>query len=127
LAASLDPATHLAIGRALEPLRDEGVLIVGSGLSFHNLRGFFGSDPRVTADAEAFDHWLTQSVTDPDPSRRSSALQDWASAPGARTSHPREEHLLPLLVAVGAAGADAGIRDYSDHVFGKPVSGFRFG
>jgi aromatic ring-opening dioxygenase catalytic subunit (LigB family) len=127
LAASLDPAAHLAIGRALEPLRDEGVLIVGSGLSFHNLRSFFAGDPRIAAEARAFDAWLTQAVTEPDPARRTAALTGWATAPGARTSHPREEHLLPLMVAAGAAGADAGVRNYSDDVFGKPVSGYRFG
>ncbi|HLZ66325.1 MAG TPA: class III extradiol ring-cleavage dioxygenase [Aliidongia sp.] len=127
LAASLDPATHLAIGRALAPLRNEGVLIVGSGLSFHNLRGFFAEDPRITADAAAFDHWLTAAVSDPDPDRRNQALTQWAAAPGVRSSHPREEHLLPLMVAAGAAGADLGVRTYSDRVFGKAVSGYRFG
>ena len=127
LAASLDPAAHLAIGRALQPLRDEDVLIVGSGLSFHNLRGFFTEDPRIAAEAEAFDQWLTRAVTDPDPTARDAALCQWVRAPGARTSHPREEHLLPLMVAAGAAGADAGMRTYSDHVFGKAVSSYRFG
>ena len=115
------------IGRALQPLRDEDVLIVGSGLSFHNLRGFFTEDPRIAAEAEAFDQWLTRAVTDPDPTARDAALCQWVRAPGARTSHPREEHLLPLMVAAGAAGADAGMRTYSDHVFGKAVSSYRFG
>jgi aromatic ring-opening dioxygenase catalytic subunit (LigB family) len=127
LLASLDPAAHLAVGRALSPLRDEGVLIVGSGLSFHNLRGFFGESPRIAADAEAFDDWLTRAVSDPDPARRDAALTGWAEAPGARTSHPREEHLLPLMVAAGAAGADIGRRTYGDRVFGKAVSSYRFG
>ncbi|GGF02283.1 dioxygenase [Aliidongia dinghuensis] len=127
LLASLDPAAHLAVGRALQPLRDEGVLIVGSGLSFHNLRGFFTEDPRIAADAESFDQWLTQAVTDPDPARREAALTAWAMAPGARTSHPREEHLLPLMVAAGAAGEDAGTLTYRDHIFGKAVSSYRFG
>jgi aromatic ring-opening dioxygenase catalytic subunit (LigB family) len=127
LSASLDPATHLAIGRALEPLRDQGVLIVGSGLSFHNLRGFFSDDPRVAAEAQAFDQWLTRAVTEPDPARRDAALTAWAAAPGARTCHPREEHLLPLMVAAGAAGADLGTQAYGDRVFGKAVSGYRFG
>ncbi|HEV2674510.1 MAG TPA: class III extradiol ring-cleavage dioxygenase [Aliidongia sp.] len=127
LDASLDPARHLAIGRALQPLRDAGVLIVGSGLSFHNLRGFFGEDPRIAAEAEAFDGWLTRTATDPDPAARDAALAQWAEAPGARTSHPREEHLLPLMVAAGAAGSDIGVRTYSDHVFGKAVSSYRFG
>jgi len=127
LLASLDPAQHLAIGRALEGLRDEGVLIVGSGLSFHNLRGFYGENPRIAADAEAFDAWLARTVTAPDSAARDEGLIRWASAPGARTSHPREEHLLPLMVAAGAAGADRGMQIFRDHIFGKAVSGYRFG
>jgi aromatic ring-opening dioxygenase catalytic subunit (LigB family) len=127
LLASLNPAAHLAVGRALAPLRDRGVLIVGSGLSFHNLRGFWSENPQIATDAEAFDDWLTRVVTDPDPARRDAALARWAAAPGARTSHPREEHLLPLMVAAGAAGSDVGRQTYGDHVFGKAVSSYRFG
>ena len=58
LRQDLDPAAHLAIGRALAPLRDEGVLIVGSGMSFHNLRAFGSTDPRVIEAAQRFDDWL---------------------------------------------------------------------
>jgi len=127
LDASLDPAAHLAIGRALEPLRDEGVLIVGSGLSFHNLHAFFGGDRSVSAQARAFDTWLTEAAT-ADPAQRDAMLARWATAPGARASHPREEHLLPLMVAAGAAGADRGQRNFHELLFGiNPVSGYRFG
>ncbi|MFC3226347.1 DODA-type extradiol aromatic ring-opening family dioxygenase [Marinibaculum pumilum] len=122
----LDPATHIAIGRALVPLRDEGVLIVGSGLSYHNLQGLFAPDPRAAAAAEAFDTWLT-GTAEADPERRAALLTDWARAPGARASHPREEHLLPLMVAAGAAGTDPGRRVYADRIAGKPVSAFAFG
>lgn len=125
LQKDLDPAAHLAIGRALEPLRDEGVLIVGSGMTYHNLRGMFSG--QGNAEAEAFDGWLTTAVEDPDPAERERALTAWANAPGARSAHPREEHLLPLMVAVGAAGNDQGRRTYADHVLGKAQSGFQFG
>lgn len=123
----LDPARHIAIGRALAPLRDEGVLIIGSGLSFHNLQNFYGADRRVLAVAETFDAWLTKAVTNPDPAARDAALAAWDQAPGARISQPYEDHLIPLMIAAGAAGADQGVRDYSDHVFGAPISGYRFG
>lgn len=127
LQRELDPKTHLALGRALAPLRDEGVLIVGSGMSFHNLRALFSPDPRVTVAAEAFDGWLTEAVEDKDPAARDAKLAAWASAPAALASHPRSEHLVPLFVAAGAAGADIGRRTFHDHIFGKAYSGFQFG
>ncbi|MDB4973151.1 MAG: hypothetical protein JWN48_1492 [Myxococcaceae bacterium] len=124
LKAGLDPAEHLALGRALAPLRDEGVYILGSGMSFHNLRAF--RDPRSVAVAESFDSWLREAVT-AEPSQRDLRLLDWASAPMARQAHPREEHLLPLMVVAGAAGADRGVLSFSGPVFGVRISGFQFG
>lgn len=123
---SLDPASHIAVGRALAPLRKEGVLIIGSGQSFHNLQNFYNADRRVLAVAEKFDAWLTAAVTS-DPAARDAALPAWDEAPGAQFSHPYPDHLIPLMVAAGAAGEDRGVRDFSDHVFGAPISGYRFG
>lgn len=127
LKAGLDPKTHLAMGRALAPLRDEGVLIVGSGLSFHNLRFFWSGDARVAEGAEAFDNWLTAAVEEPDPARRAELLASWSEAPAAHLCHPTSEHLAPLFVAAGAAGTDKGQRNFNDHTFGKANSGYRFG
>lgn len=126
LLQDLDPATHLAAGKALEALRDDGVLVVGSGMSFHNMRGY--GDPRFGPVSDAFDHWLTQTVELPDAAR-TEAFTQWEHAPGARLSHPprAEEHLLPLLVAAGAAGEDAGRKVFSDRVLETTISGFRFG
>ncbi len=123
LQQDLDPARHLAIGQALAPLRDEGVLIVGSGSSFHNLRTYFHGDGR---NAQAFDNWLNETAT-ADPARRRARLIEWTRAPGARACHPREEHLIPLMVAAGAAGDDAGRRTYQDVIGGNAFSGFAFG
>lgn len=126
LAASLDPAAHLAIGRALQPLRDEGVLIVGSGMSYHNMHGF--RTPAGAAQSEVFDRWLTDALVDPDLARRWDSLARWSDAPAARDAHPREEHLLPLMVAAGAAADSAGARIFSDTVMrGARISGYRFG
>jgi len=124
LVRGLDPAEHLAIGRALAPLRREGVLIVGSGMSFHDLRAF--GDPRAGPASEAFDAWLQAAVVRP-RTERDAALTDWAHAPAARLAHPREEHLLPLMVAAGAAGDDLGAVDFSGTLMGARISGVRFG
>jgi aromatic ring-opening dioxygenase catalytic subunit (LigB family) len=122
LHASLDPAVHLAAGTALAPLRDEGVLIVGSGMSFHNLRAY--GDPRVRQPAAEFDHWLVDAAGAP-PARRANLLANWQSAPWARLCHPREEHLLPLMVAAGASD-EPGSHDFGEEVLNGAVSGFRF-
>ena len=125
LKQGLDPAEHLAAGRALAPLRDEGILIVGSGLSYHNLRQF---GPAAKAPAQAFDTWL-QTAMAAAPAERESAITHWENAPAARLCHPREEHLLPLMVALGAAHADPATCVYhEDNIFGGvPASSFRFG
>ena len=124
---SLDAATHLSLGSALAPLRDEGVLIVGSGMSYHNLRDLFTSEPRALRAAVEFDAWLNETVTEADPVERERKLAAWHQAPGARAAHPRPEHLIPLMVAAGAAAADPGRRTYNEPLLGKPVSGFQFG
>ena len=124
LAHSLDPALHLAAGRALAPLRDEGVLIVGSGMSWHNLRGYMRPD--TLERSRAFDQWLTASV-EAAPAERDKRLLSWASAPQARHAHPREEHLIPLMVASGAGGTDAGRRIFSDAPMQAVISAYRFG
>ena len=131
LLKSLDPAAHLALGRALTPLRDEGVLIVGSGMSFHNMgafrhaRGSTAGD-RFHAEGDAFDAWLRDAVAQ-DPAERTRRLTDWAAAPGARAAHPREEHLLPLMVAAGAAGDDRGTIAYNAPILGFKCSAVHFG
>ena len=124
LRADLDPAAHIAIGRALAPLRDAGVLIVGSGMSFHNLRA---RGPAVTPVAREWDDALVAAVTDPDPARRAVRVAAWETLPHARFAHPEAEHLLPLMVALGAGADDAALCDYRDVVMGWAVSGFRFG
>jgi len=123
---SLDPQVHLQVGEALAALRDEDVLIIGSGMSFHNMRGY--GDPRFGPISDEFDTWLTQTVQD-DPMRRHQRLLDWAQAPSARLSHPprAEEHLLPLMVVAGAAGQDLGRRVFSDRVMETTLSAYTFG
>jgi aromatic ring-opening dioxygenase catalytic subunit (LigB family) len=123
LAASLDPALHLAAGRALSPLRDEGVLIIGSGMSFHNLGGYFR--PETLDHARAFDAWLTHAVESP-AAERDALLTGWRQAPFAAYAHPREEHLIPLMVAAGAGGDAPGTRIFADEPMGAAISAYRF-
>jgi aromatic ring-opening dioxygenase catalytic subunit (LigB family) len=125
LRANLSASEHLRMGAALAPLRDEGVLIVGSGLSYHNLRAL-----RMASTAgpvsEQFEAWLTDAVSDPDPTARTQRLARWDSAPAARLAHPREEHLIPLMVAAGAAAESRGALDFRDHVWGVSMASYRF-
>ena len=121
-----DPETHLAIGRALAPLRDEGVLIIGSGLSFHNLRQF---GPAGKLASHEFDKWLQYVLLELPPHERSAALRHWSEAPYARLAHPREDHLMPLFVALGAAEQEKAACVYHEEAFfgSLAVSSFRFG
>jgi aromatic ring-opening dioxygenase catalytic subunit (LigB family) len=120
----LDPREHLAIGRALTPLRDEGVFIVASGMTFHNLRAFW--NPEANAISEAFDAWLRDTMSR-DPAARDERLTQWTMAPAARGAHPREEHLIPLMVAAGAAGSDPAVLGFSGTMVGHRLSGYHFG
>ncbi|WP_368344899.1 class III extradiol ring-cleavage dioxygenase [Pelagovum sp. HNIBRBA483] len=122
--AHYDPAEHFALGRALSPLRDEGVVIIGSGLSYHNLR-LFG--PSAKEPSHAFDTWLTQTLDTP-PQARTKSLIDWESAPHARTCHKQEDHLVPLFVALGAGEDGAATKTYyQEGIFGGvTASSWRF-
>ena len=125
LRAGLDPAEHIAAGKALASLRDRNVLIVGSGMSYHNMDAYrCGLPPTASA---IFDGWLTEVTTELTPSQRDDKLAHWSAAPAARDAHPREEHLIPLMVAAGAAGDDIGRRTYSDRVMGSAISAYQFG
>lgn len=126
LRAGLDPAEHVAAGRALAPLRDENVLIVGTGMSYHNMQRFQRDGNGFDPDSKAFDAWLADTVT-ASSEKRAERLISWARAPAARAAHPTEEHLMPLHVVAGAAEQDAGRRVFEDRVLGSAQSAFMFG
>ena len=99
---TLDPQQLFGIGRKLAPLRDEGVLIVGSGFFTHNLRAL-SMDGAVTPVMSDFDHWGAEALARGDID----ALLDFQrKAPAARQAHPRTEHFAPLFVTLGAASGD---------------------
>lgn len=119
-----DPESHLRLGRALGPLRDEGVLIIGSGMSYHN---FHPRDPEQ--ESAQFDSWLEETLVKSGPKERSGRLLKWDRAPSARAAHPREDHLIPLMVAVGAAEQEPAQVVYREAgFFGRiAVSSYQFG
>jgi aromatic ring-opening dioxygenase catalytic subunit (LigB family) len=126
--ADYDPQSHLQLGRALAPLRDEGILIIGSGSSYHNLRQFMRPNGR-NDDAARFDSWLGETLLSAYGAERSERLVKWDRAPAARLAHPHEDHLLPLHVAVGAAEQETGQLIYrQDDFFGAiTLSSYQFG
>jgi len=124
LRTDLDPTFHLKVGQALEPLRDEGTLIIGSGLSYHNMGKFMTG--RALTDSEQFDRWLVDVCT-AEPAQRWSNLVAWENAPTARAAHPCEEHLLPLMVCVGAGASDVGTLVFTDVAMNASMSAFTFG
>lgn len=126
LRRDLDPTKHFAAGRALASLREQGILLIGSGSSYHNLRNF---GPGARDVSKQFDDWLTQAVVNSCSEERTQKLIQWSSAPSAQQAHPREEHLVPLFVVAGAAENEAAVRDFHEDSFfgGIAISGYRFG
>jgi aromatic ring-opening dioxygenase catalytic subunit (LigB family) len=125
LKKGLDPEEHLRMGMALSPLRNEGVFIVGSGMSYHNMGGFFGRVPSMNADSASFQEWLRSTITS-EVEARNEGLVRWHQAPCARACHPREEHLLPLMVVAGTAVEGAGVVPYEDVLMGAHVLAAHF-
>lgn len=120
--ASMEAEDHLRAGAALAPLRDRNILIIGSGMSIHE-RG-----PEMATASPPFDAWLHDAVLSRDSARRWQALAAWEEAPFARQVHPTADHLLPLMVAAGAAQDDAATCIYRERLMGTvAVSSFRFG
>jgi len=124
--ADYDVEAHIAAGRALVPLRDKAVLIVASGLSYHNLRRFGAAGQHPSHE---FDAWLTETLCGSVGKPRSEQLRSWTTAPSARLAHPDEDHLIPLMVAVGAAEDEPAQRVYHEDAFfgALAVSSYRFG
>ena len=103
LCQNASPADHLRLGQALRPLRDEGVLIVGSGALTHNLAAYRGQPIETEAPhwVTEFTDWVHQCLAD---ERYENLLEYRTQAPGGQINHPTPEHLMPLFVALGAGG-----------------------
>ncbi|MFC2029682.1 DODA-type extradiol aromatic ring-opening family dioxygenase [Chloroflexota bacterium] len=120
LLRGLDPAAHIALGKALRALLSENILVMGSGFSFHNQGVFFGQPLGAPDPAnDAFQDWLIETCAGPLPQpERERRLTEWEGAPSARYCHPREEHLLPLHVCLGMMGGPAELV-FDDQILGK--------
>ena len=105
LIKGLNAAEHIALGKALTEIRNKNVLIIGSGMSFHNLSLFFSPNKESYQKSNTFDQWLIDTCTNASLSKieKEKRLIAWKEAPYAQFCHPREEHLLPLHVCFGAA------------------------
>jgi aromatic ring-opening dioxygenase catalytic subunit (LigB family) len=125
LKIGLDAATHMRAGKALSALRDEEVLIIASGMSFHNMQGFFNGG--LSHPSLQFDQWLTSTIAQSSTDARDTLLTNWESAPGALESHPRSEHLLPLMVAAGAASDEIGQKIFETRIKDSTISAYSFG
>ena len=123
--STYDPEEHIRVGQALASLRDEGVLIMGSGMTYHNMRGM--GRKTSTPVAEAFESYLGSAIAQSDWRVRNDMLIHWENAAGARLAHPREDHLVPLMVVAGAAEEDSGRHVFVDRVFKVPMASYEFG
>lgn len=119
LRQGLSPDFHISLGKALQILKTENLLVIGSGFSFHNMSSFFHHDPNmVNPRNNAFQDWLIETITaDIDQEERESRLAAWEHAPHARFCHPREEHLLPLHVCAGLANKKGQVI-FNDRIMG---------
>lgn len=126
LSSSLDPLLHIEIGKAIASIRNDNIMILGSGFSFHNMRAFGQSQYQDQQNLE-FESWLIDTVTSDKTNinQKERQLQYWSNAPSARYCHPREEHLLPLHVCFGAGLAKSQLIFEGD-VIGKKTSAFRW-
>lgn len=116
-------AEHLVLGRSLAPLRDEGALILGSGLSYHNLR-LFG--PGAKVPSEAFDAWLATVMADT-TANRTAALLGWETTLFARTCHAQEDHFAPIWAVLGAAEQETATMVYHDTIIFGGVTASSYG
>lgn len=123
--ANFDPHQLWQLGEALQALREQGIGILASGAITHNLRALGPDGSPVPGWASDFAHWLEQTMAEGDRP----ALEDYrARAPGAVESHPHDDHLRPLFVALGAAGADKPQKLHDSWDYGSLYMGsYRFG
>jgi 4,5-DOPA dioxygenase extradiol len=120
LVKGLDPKVNIELGKVLAPLKEENILIIGSGFSFHNMTAFnMNGMNNKDEKNDKFQDWIIDTcISDYSEEKREKKLLEWEAAPNARYCHPREEHLLPLHVCYGVA-EDKGTKIFDDNILGK--------
>ncbi|KAI6089644.1 LigB-domain-containing protein [Hypoxylon rubiginosum] len=128
LYSNQDADSHYRLGQAVASLRDEGIVIIGAGMSVHNLRDLFATrgDPRPLPYTVSFDDALKEAVESA-PSERQARMREVTKRPDARQAHPRFDHLMPVYVAAGAAGEDVGKQTWTLHEGCMGWAQYRFG
>lgn len=128
LVKGLGPMEHLSIGKAMNQLLEEDILVIGSGFSFHNMRVFdwSGGNERDGKNDE-FQEWLIDVCARGEYTQRDreDKLKEWEKAPNARYCHPREEHLIPLHVCCGLSGRKGDII-FDNYILGKRAIAIRW-
>jgi aromatic ring-opening dioxygenase catalytic subunit (LigB family) len=117
---NLDPLSHLELGKALRPLLEENILIIGSGFSYHDMSGFDfrGRNKEDSLNDKFQDELIRQCCIEENYDKRWNSFENWEEFPGARYCHPREEHLLPLLVCIGLSDG-TGTKIFDDYILSK--------
>jgi aromatic ring-opening dioxygenase catalytic subunit (LigB family) len=133
LRKDLDPAKHFQLGEILASLVADDVWIIGSGMSYHNLRALFQNFKNMERESREFDEWLAKTVTQSAPDQMRDQLIEWKNAPSAKQSHPREEHFIPLHVIAGCSYAlrkndsdSLGKIAFTDWLMGAKTSAIEF-
>lgn len=126
---SEDPEAHFRLGEAVAPLRDENIVIIGTGMSVHNLRDlrFAWGNPTPLPYVVSFDDALKEAVEEADPAVRRERMAAVTKRPDAKQAHPWMDHLMPVYVAAGAAGEDKGVQTWTFHEASFAWAQYRFG
>lgn len=125
LLKGLNPEKHINLGKALRALISENILIIGSGFSFHNMGAFdWSGKNKIDSKNDLFQDWLIDVCSgSKNHEEREKLLLNWEKAPNARYCHPREEHLLPLLVCSSIDENPAKLV-FDDYILGKRALAF---
>lgn len=123
-----DPDMHYALGRAVSALRDEGIVIIGAGMSVHNLEAMrYGwGDLRPQPWAVSFDEALRGAVLAP-PQYRQERMREVVARQDARKAHPTMDHLMPVYVAAGAAAEEQATQIWTMQEGSFAWAQYRFG